>query len=1095
MVVLTWGWNQNAQLGHGDAEPRVVPQIITSLEGSTIVQTACGSRYSVALSERGNVFTWGRGDDYQLGLSKGTSLAQVPRLVQSLEKVVVIAVAARHAHTLALSATGQVWAWGCNDEGQLGVGTREPCKVPKLVNALEEQGVVIKKIACGRDHSAAVASDGKLYTWGSNDDGATGQGFQGRLLQPELVDQIEGATAVACGSRHTLVLVEGPGIWPKTGLVNKLLAFGWGGYGQLGNNARVSQADPVEVQFPSNVKPVGMVARITDISCGFRHSLAIVNLTKDAASPSRDDLYDPDPEMKVLWAWGWNHYGQLGYETSSKVATIPGQVIDLDGSVQGVTGGGRHTLAIVKRASDGATRTYAFGRNDDGQLGLGFAFSSQTKPERVRCFGADVIQVSAGWSHSICALEDANSEDPGTESGKQEAEFGAALSKSPSTQWLADRQRMFTPVAENTTSWTERVSRSVKARLVSLGTAGNMDAGFGQFLNTLILLLSMLSSLRVRIGIDQSVVISRVVPGATLTVFMSNLVFGAWAEIQARQEAKTNSGTTFTALPHGISTVLFFAFIMLIMVPVFQKTGDAELAYRTGLACCFTLGVLELPCLFFVDRIRKVVPRAAMMSAMAGVSLTFIAMTFTVQIFSNPAVAIVPLTVILVCYGSNVQLPYKIPAGALALVLGTVIVFGAELLNIELMDPASENSSKASVEAISSAGGDSVFLPSSAVPDVLSALLDQRTWPYITVVLPLLIVNVVTNLSCLEGAAAVGDDYSTRWGLALDACMTILGALCGNPFPTCIYIGHGAFKSMGATSDYSYISAVSVLALGIFNGTSSVMKVVPEVAAVGVLMWIGLVVTAQAFDRDDSYALEASGSKSHAAAVALGLLPALAAWCLQYIQAVIPACGTVLSQAGGAAPVHVPFDEVMVQLESSGVFVYGLMSLSRGYLLSSIFLSSTLVEIIDRQFATAATWMFFASALSFIGAVHSFELDSNGISSSYGFPSRTIGDFPIKYSFAYASAGILLLMFELRESETSLTSAISRYAVRSWRKALGRKSLKAPKGAQPIRVNRALSLLSHESREIDEESALLLASPEVTYSTTTPPLTPPPSIQ
>jgi len=255
--------------------------------------------------------------------------------------------------------------------------------------------------------------------------------------------------------------------------------------------------------------------------------------------------------------------------------------------------------------------------------------------------------------------------------------------------------------------------------------------------------------------------------------------------------------------------------------------------------------------------------------------------------------------------------------------------------------------------------------------------------------------------------------------------MTILGALCGNPFPTCIYIGHSAFKSMGATVEFSYLSAVSVLLLGILNGTSAVMRVVPEVAGVGVLMWIGIVVTAQAFDRDDDYAQESSASKSHAAAVAIGLMPALAAWCLQYLQATLPAVGTVLSHGSAVEDqVHVPFDKVMQTLEGNGVYVYGLISLSRGYLLSSIFLSSTLVEIIDRQFYKAALWMLLASALSFVGAVHSFELDASGVSSSYGFPSRTVGEFPLKYAFAYGAAALLLFVFELRESDTTAVEVL-----------------------------------------------------------------------
>mmetsp|Transcript_5026 Transcript_5026/g.10453 ORF Transcript_5026/g.10453 Transcript_5026/m.10453 type:complete len:1130 (+) Transcript_5026:794-4183(+) len=1002
MTTVAFGWNQNHQLGLGDSEIRVVPQVVTALEGSVIVQIACGSRYSVALSKEGNVYSWGRGDDFQLGHIKGASLVTVPRLVQALEAVRIVSIAARGAHTMALSMEGKVFSWGRNDEGQLGLGHRMPCKTPTEVAFFSENRITVTKIACGRVHSVAICSDGFLYAWGDDDDGATGLAADEAVLEPRKVPTLSSVSDVACGSRHTLALVEDINVSAEVTvpryMSNQLFAFGWGTYGQLGTGERKTRSEPTPVYFPAPIRSTQKV-RIKDIACGYRHSLAVLT-SYDSAE---------EEEYSNLFAFGWNQHGQLGVETNgSSMALHPVLVKSIPSSVVSVCGGGRHTIAIVQRASDGAKRMFAWGRNDDGQLGAGTTFSDQVVPLRVKCFGRDALCVAAGWGHSMAILSDSAGDTEGFGNENPELE-NAYIPRSPSTQFLVEKRQE--RMRKN--SWWGAYTPSggqfsrIRDSLGNVFTYGNLDAGFAQFLNTLILLLNLLSSMRIRVGVEQNMVISKIVPGATLTVCLSNLLFGAWADVKSRRAA----GEEFTALPHGINTVLFFAFTMLIMAPVFEKTGDAELAYRTGLACCFMLGVLELPCVFLVGQIRNLVPRAAMMAAMAGVSLTFIAMTFTVQIFSNPAVGIIPMAVILVCYGSNVQLPYKIPAGLLALVLGSFIVAFARLFDLQLMDPASE------LNPASSGGvteGMGLYFASSSLPEVFHALFDSRTWPYITVVIPMLIVNIVTNMSCLEGAKAVGDSYSIRQGLTLDAAITILGSLLGCPFPTCIYIGHGAFKSMGASGGYSYISAFAVLLLGVINGTTAVMHIVPEVAGVGILMWIGIVVTAQAFDRDDDYQQESSNAKSHASAVALGLLPALASWGMQYIQATVPACGSVLSGPNFGV-VHVPFKQVMQNMESNGVYVYGLIALSRGYLLSSIFLSSALVEIIDRKFFNAAMWMLIAAALSFVGAVHSFELDDHGVSSSYGFPAETIGNFPLKYAFAYSGAAVLLLLFEMRE--------------------------------------------------------------------------------
>ncbi|GBG28374.1 RCC1 and BTB domain-containing protein 1 [Hondaea fermentalgiana] len=1035
MTTVAFGWNQNHQLGLGDTQLRVVPQVVTALEGSVVVSVVCGSRYTVALSKEGNVYSWGRGDDNQLGLSKGGALATVPRLVQTLESVRIVSIAARGAHTLALSAEGRVYAWGRNDEGQLGLGHRDPCKTPTEISFFREHETLVTKIACGKVHSVAISRAGYLYSWGDDDDGATGLAAGEAVLEPRRLPSLSDVTDVACGSRHTLVLVDDTNVDAEITvpryMCNQLFAFGWGTYGQLGTGERKARSEPTPVYFPAPLRATQKV-RITQIACGYRHSLAVLT----SFEPNEDE------EFSNLFAFGWNQYGQLGVTTQgASMALEPMLVTSLPSSVLHVCGGGRHTIAVVQRDSDGAKRMFAWGRNDDGQLGAGTTFSDQTSPLRVKCFGRDVAFVAAGWSHTVAILSDRVG-SPDTEEAPENEHY--YVPRSPSTQFLFERRQ---EMMRHKNSFFARMplgSKLAQFRELFGGvlTYGNLDAGFAQFLNTLILLLNLLSSMRIRVGVEQSLVVGKIVPGATLTVFLSNIVFGAWADLKARRA----EGEDFTALPHGINTVLFFAFTMLIMAPVFEKTGDAELAYHTGLACCFVLGVLELPALFLVEHIRKVVPRAAMMSAMAGVSLTFIAMTFTVQIFSNPAVAIIPMVVILTCYGSNVQLPYKVPAGLVALVLGSIIVAVARAFDLQLMDPASEQNPAADGSLHSGTG---FYLPSSSLPDVFHALLDSRTWPYITVVVPMLIVNIVTNLSCFEASEAVGDSYSIRQGLALDAGMTILGSLMGCPFPTCVYIGHGAFKSMGASGGYSYISAVAVLLLGLFNGTSAVMTVVPEVAGVGILMWIGIVVTAQAFDRDDDYQMESSSSGSHAAAVALGLLPALASWGMQYIQATVPACGTVLSNPSmGLSEVHVPFDKVMRNLEANGVYVYGLIALSRGYLLSSIFLASALVEIIDRKFFNAAAWMLVGAALSFVGAVHSFELDEHGVSSSYGFPAKTEGDFPIKYAFAYSGAAVLLLLFEIREGDGSSFDGMVR-GVRHFvrRRLLGKKGRGVESGA------------------------------------------------
>lgn len=137
----------------------------------------------------------------------------------------------RGAHVLALTERGQLWAWGRNEDGQLGTraGNERPreltfCATPERVRGL--MGISVKHVACGRCHSMAIDKDGRLYSWGGNDDGALGHADTTSRAAPQVVAAFNGKVveAVACGSRHTLCLVDAT-----------LYSWGWGAYGQLGH--------------------------------------------------------------------------------------------------------------------------------------------------------------------------------------------------------------------------------------------------------------------------------------------------------------------------------------------------------------------------------------------------------------------------------------------------------------------------------------------------------------------------------------------------------------------------------------------------------------------------------------------------------------------------------------------------------------------------------------------------------------------------------------------------------------------------------------------------------------------------------------------
>ncbi|HTC20703.1 MAG TPA: NCS2 family permease, partial [bacterium] len=153
-------------------------------------------------------------------------------------------------------------------------------------------------------------------------------------------------------------------------------------------------------------------------------------------------------------------------------------------------------------------------------------------------------------------------------------------------------------------------------------TRGDLDGFFGLFIDNLLQLMLIGYLCKVLCGFPLDFITGQVLPGAALSILLGNL-FYAW---QARQLALKTGRNDVTALPFGINTPSLIAFIVLIMAPVFRDTGNFRLAWQAGLFACFLNGLMEIGGAFVGDWLRKHTPRAALLCALAGIAITFIAM-------------------------------------------------------------------------------------------------------------------------------------------------------------------------------------------------------------------------------------------------------------------------------------------------------------------------------------------------------------------------------------------------------------------------------------------------------------------------------------
>ncbi|KAM7290215.1 E3 ubiquitin-protein ligase HERC2 isoform X3 [Ixodes scapularis] len=203
--LYTWGLGEYGRLGHGDNLTQLRPKQVSALAGHRIVQVACGSRdaQTLALSDEGQVFSWGDGDFGKLGRG-GSEGCSVPHNVERLNGLGVCQVECGAQFSLALTRAGQVWTWGKGDYFRLGHGSDAHVRKPQLVEGL--QGKKVIHVSVGALHCLAVTDQGQVYAWGDNDHGQQGNGNTTVNRKPALVHGLEGVkvTRVACGSSHSV---------------------------------------------------------------------------------------------------------------------------------------------------------------------------------------------------------------------------------------------------------------------------------------------------------------------------------------------------------------------------------------------------------------------------------------------------------------------------------------------------------------------------------------------------------------------------------------------------------------------------------------------------------------------------------------------------------------------------------------------------------------------------------------------------------------------------------------------------------------------------------------------------------------------------
>ncbi len=547
---------------------------------------------------------------------------------------------------------------------------------------------------------------------------------------------------------------------------------------------------------------------------------------------------------------------------------------------------------------------------------------------------------------------------------------------------------------------------------MKLFVRNDLDGFFGLFIDNLVqllLIVALCSGLCGMTGDDARFIYAFILPGAAVSILFGN-IFYAW---QAHRLAKREQRDDVTALPYGINTPSLLVYIFFVLAPVYRCTGSAETAWVMGVFACAGSGLIEFFGAFVADWVRRHTPRAALLSTLAGIAIGFIAMKFALEIFASPMVAMLPLAIILLTYFAKARMPLGLPGGFVAVVAGTAVAWclpEAWLAKPMAIDAVRDAWAVREVRWPQFAGG--------ALRSVLD--LPVGEWiGFVSVIVPMGLFNLVGSLQNIESAEAGGDRYDTRSSLAMNGLGTLAAACFGSCFPTTIYIGHPGWKSLGARAGYSTLNGF-VIALICLTGTVALINsIVPLEAGIAIVLWIGLVITAQAFQATPS---------EHAPAVAIGLFPAIAAWGATVMWGAFLAAQLIPVPPGAPvaeqflAPVG-PATTMQDLLQSehrdagqlstvNGFLIHGLNLMERGYIFTCMILAALSANLIDRKYRAAAVWSCIGAFCAAIGLTHAYQVSGNAIDFLFIFakPSENAYAYrawPIAVGYLLAAAAIV----------------------------------------------------------------------------------------
>lgn len=431
------------------------------------------------------------------------------------------------------------------------------------------------------------------------------------------------------------------------------------------------------------------------------------------------------------------------------------------------------------------------------------------------------------------------------------------------------------------------------------------------------------------------IVYGRILPGAAIAILAGAAVYTWLAKHIAERD-----GHDAAAMPYGISTPVMFVYLFGVIGPIYWVTGDPVLSWQVGIGAGFIGGIVAALGAVIGPYLKRVTPRAGMLGTLCGIALVFIGTVPLSEVFEHPLVGFAALIIILWGLIGRFQLPYKIPAGLLALVVGTVIALAL-------------GQSSVSVEGVG------FYPPIPYIGDLVAGVQYLFANPeLLLVVIPVQIYNFIETMNNVESAETAGDKYPVAVCQVTDGAGTMLGAVFGSPFPTTAYIGHPAYKSMGAHAGHVIGTGVVVAVAAFFGFLAFLNNLIPIAAAAPILIFVTLSLVTSTAN---------SVKPAHIAAVTLAMMPHISSF-------LVTKWGSLMNAIGSTGVEGLPSlgdPALTAAMLQQGAHYAGHLALSQGAIITGLIWGAIVADVIDAKFNNAGWFALVAGVMSVFGVIHS----------------------------------------------------------------------------------------------------------------------------